>query len=241
MKKLFMGLLALALSACGAVAIDGQVLTPTLAPNTATFTPTLPTPTHQPSSATPATTIFQPTVTPQPFTPFPPAAALGQHIVLAGETIFCLGRGYGVLPAAIAQANNLAMPYTLAAGHVLTIPAIQWLNISPGPVCPTQFVSPYPGLPAPSGTPPGSLLSLSSEVQCTLNCSASAGAYTLHLTATALGGMPPYTFLPEQIFAMTVQHCVDGAGSITVSSADGQAAILPWYYHDIACMPTARP
>lgn len=209
-----------------------------------------PTPSHTPIPLTPTPSatvvIFQPTVTPRPFTPIPTARVLGQHAVRPGETIFCLGRGYGVLPGAIAQANNLALPYTIYAGQTLKIPAIQWFNISPGPVCPTQFVSPYPGLPAPtatapasaSPTPPFSLLSLVIDVQCTLNCGSREGSYTLHITANASGGVQPYTFVPGRVFDVTFQHCVDGTGNVTVSSADGQTATLPWYYRDVSCVPT---
>jgi hypothetical protein len=74
--------------------------------------------------------------------------------VRGGETLFCIGRGYGVLPSAIAAANGFAPATALRAGQVLNIPAVQWTNISAGPSCATQFQSPYPGLPPGGGITP---------------------------------------------------------------------------------------
>lgn len=76
----------------------------------------------------------------------PTAAAdgsLGVHIVQRGEHLYCIGRGYGVPPQAIAKANHLSNPSSLRAGQRLLIPAVAWRNIPYGPVCPGQFASPY--------------------------------------------------------------------------------------------------
>lgn len=56
----------------------------------------------------------------------PATAAPGQqttHIVQAGDTIYSIGRQYGVSPDAIIAANNLANPNRLDIGQTLIIPA----------------------------------------------------------------------------------------------------------------------
>ncbi len=80
-----------------------------------------------------------------PNEPQAPAAILGKHTVQRGETLYCIGRGYGVAPLAIARANNLANPAQLRVGQVLDIPDQEWQDVPDGPVCPTQFGSPYAG------------------------------------------------------------------------------------------------
>lgn len=84
------------------------------------------------------------------------AGPLGQHIVKQGETLYCLGRAYGVLPRAIAEANRLSATARLSVGQVLTIPAVRWERVPPGPVCAAQFASPYiqPGATVPPLEPP---------------------------------------------------------------------------------------
>ena len=96
--------------------------------------------------------------------PLPVASAadiLGRHVVQPGETLYCLGRGYGVLPSAISSANSLSAFAHLSIGQVLDIPAVPWMRIPAGPVCAPQFVSPYSSVtvvtPAPAtNTPPAS-------------------------------------------------------------------------------------
>jgi LysM repeat protein len=53
-----------------------------------------------------------------------PVAACGPgvHIVRYGETLFSIGRWYGVSPWAIARANGLVNPNFIYAGQRLTIP-----------------------------------------------------------------------------------------------------------------------
>lgn len=86
-------------------------------------------------------------------------AGLGQHVVREGETLYCLGRAYGVLPSAIAEANGLHSMAKLSVEQVLIIPTVQWAHIPVGPICVAQFTSPYSGqAPAtntqsPTGTP----------------------------------------------------------------------------------------
>src|SRR5688572_2207161 len=72
-------------------------------------------------------------------TPIGALPVQGQHRVLPGETLYCIGRGYGVAPWAIAQANGLAVLAGLSIGQVLTIPTVAWGNVPSGPVCPPQF------------------------------------------------------------------------------------------------------
>jgi len=64
---------------------------------------------------------------------------LGEHHVAEGETLACIGRGYKVLPEAIASFNQINPASDLEIGQILKIPAIIWTNISPGPTCQKQF------------------------------------------------------------------------------------------------------
>ncbi len=206
--------------------------TPTRAP---TSTPAQPPRTPLPSPTEPTRL---PTVTRPPFTPLPPAPIIGRHRVLAGETVFCIARGYGVLPAAIAQANGLSSTASVFPGDVLAIPEVQWRDILPGPVCPPQFVSPFPGLPVATATSAGSPpppLTLSVEYHCISNCDRGDGSYTVHFELRPSGGRLPYTYQPAQSFDLTFAHCTDGAGRVSVTSADGQTASYDWTFHDVSC------
>ncbi len=73
---------------------------------------------------------------------------LGQHTVKAGETLFCIGRAYGVDPYAIATQNSVVAANVIHPGAVLDIPDAT-KTIVPGPVCAAQF-----GTPVPPVTPP---------------------------------------------------------------------------------------
>ncbi len=75
----------------------------------------------------------------------PPITLIGQHRVVRGETLFCIGRAYGVLPSAIEQVNNIPNPDSLEVGQVLKIPEAPWPTIPAGPACPRQFDSPFIG------------------------------------------------------------------------------------------------
>jgi LysM repeat protein len=80
-------------------------------------------------------------------------ASLGLHVVQNGETLYCLGRAYGVPPQAIAEFNELAPDAKLLIGQELKIPEVQWPAIPPGPVCAPQLESPYSTVPARTLTP----------------------------------------------------------------------------------------
>lgn len=55
----------------------------------------------------------------------PPAYGPAYHRVSRGETLFSIGRRYGVNPYAIARANHLPNPNRIYAGQVLRIPTGQ--------------------------------------------------------------------------------------------------------------------
>ena len=165
-------------------------------------------------------------------------------MVLSGETIFCIGRGYGVLPGAIAQVNGLSAPFTVFPGQALKIPAAQWSDILPGPVCAPQFQSPYPGLPVPTptveatATPAGPPLAVTINILCIGNCGGRDGDYVLRIYVDASGGAAPYTFNPGKEYDVTFRHCTTGSGTATVTSADGQTASNTWTFVDVNCPPT---
>jgi LysM repeat protein len=107
--------------------------TPTPTP-TPTGTSTTPTPTPTPTS-----TSTTPTPTPAPTsTPSPSTEILGYHTVQPGETLYCIGRAYGVNPFTIASQNNILNPNRIYAGTVLAIPDAPY-TLPTGRVCPRQF------------------------------------------------------------------------------------------------------
>ncbi len=124
--------------------------TPSASPQTPLDGATEVNPALAPPTLTPSTTAAPAA----PVVPIPSIPILGRHVVQSGETLFCIGRAYGVLPTAIARANGLPTSFNIIPGQTLGIPAVQWLNIPSGPVCATQFVSPFPGLPAATPTAP---------------------------------------------------------------------------------------
>jgi lysozyme len=73
-------------------------------------------------------------------------AILGVHTVRAGETLYCIGRAYGVQPWAIAAQNGIGQTSTLYVGQSLAIPDAPWINKPAGPTCTRQF---DPGTPPP--------------------------------------------------------------------------------------------
>jgi LysM repeat protein len=66
------------------------------------------------------------------------AQILGYHVVRPGESLFCIGRAYGVDPWAIATQNGILWPYRIYPGEVLAIPAV-YRVLPAGPVCARQF------------------------------------------------------------------------------------------------------
>ena len=77
-----------------------------------------------------------PTSTPYPT--YVPGAILGYHTVQRGETLFCIGRAYGVDPYAIAAKNAIVNPSVIWPGQVLAIPDAPAV-VAAGWVCPAQF------------------------------------------------------------------------------------------------------
>jgi LysM repeat protein len=129
----------------------GPTLTPTPTPTpTPTSTPG-PTPTHTPTpTPTPTSTPGPtPTHTPTPnpsATPSPPWSILGYHTVQPGETLYCIGRAYGVDPYAIATQNGILNPNVIHAGQRLAIPNVPRILL-PGRVCARQFNGGTPPFP----------------------------------------------------------------------------------------------
>lgn len=120
------------------------------------------------SAATP-TTITIPTATMAlgtatavpnpPYYPFPTPgydggggslSILGVHTVRANEYLYCIGRAYGVLPQAIAEASSISLNSIIFIGQELMIPDMPWVDMMPGPTCIPQFSSPYSLTPTPT-------------------------------------------------------------------------------------------
>ncbi|MFQ6101336.1 MAG: LysM peptidoglycan-binding domain-containing protein [Anaerolineae bacterium] len=122
----------------------GETPTPTATP-TPEDTPT-PTPTPEdtatptPTSDNTSTPTLTPTLTPTPsVTPTSlPGGILGYHTVRPSETLFCIGRAYGVDPYAIATQNSILNPSLIYPGQVLAIPNVP-RSLPAGRVCPRQF------------------------------------------------------------------------------------------------------
>jgi LysM repeat protein len=71
---------------------------------------------------------------------------LGYHTIRSGETLFCIGRAYGVDPYAIAEENGIVNPSVISPGQVLAIPDVP-RTLPSGPVCARQFDGPTPEPP----------------------------------------------------------------------------------------------
>jgi hypothetical protein len=72
-------------------------------------------------------------------------STIGHHTVRSGETLFCIGRAYGVDPWEIARYNGIVHPYMIHPGLRLDIPdAYKWLPA--GPTCARQW-GPWPDYP----------------------------------------------------------------------------------------------
>ncbi len=68
------------------------------------------------------------------------------HVVKAGETIYCIARAYKVSPAAIIKTNLIPAPNWVYPGQVLAIPNVPAL-LPAGPTCARQ------DSPTPTPTP----------------------------------------------------------------------------------------
>jgi len=69
------------------------------------------------------------------------AKIIGYHTVKSGETLYCIGRAYGVDPYAIATQNGIVNPNLIHAGQILAIPRV-YKSLPTGWVCPRQFGDP---------------------------------------------------------------------------------------------------
>lgn len=117
--------------------------TPTLSPTSSTPTATpdgTPTPSSTPTVTPDGTPTPSSTPTPTPsVTPTPISGdILGYHTVQPGETLYCIGRAYGVDPYAIASQNGILNPSLIHAGNRLAIPNAP-RALPAGRVCPRQF------------------------------------------------------------------------------------------------------
>jgi LysM repeat protein len=72
---------------------------------------------------------------------------IGTHVVRPGETIWCIARGYGVSPTAIAAQNGLVSPSLIKPGQKLLIPDLP-ATLPTGPVCTRQFGDDEPSPPS---------------------------------------------------------------------------------------------
>jgi LysM repeat protein len=65
---------------------------------------------------------------------------MGKHTVRSGETLYSIGRAYGVYPQAIAEANHVEDPASIFPGQTLNIPRVRWPGGVPqGPTAKQQF------------------------------------------------------------------------------------------------------
>ena len=64
---------------------------------------------------------------------------LGKHVVQKGETLYCIGRAYGIHPNAIANANGVGSHHLIYPGQILTFPRVWWERVPSGPVCRRQW------------------------------------------------------------------------------------------------------
>jgi len=212
-----------------------------------TFTP----PPALPNTPTPTPVSTEtPTPTPSPTTSATPFPLIGQHTVQSGETIFCIGRTYGVVPAAIAEVNGIPLPYTIIAGQVLKVPAVQWINIAAGPTCAPQFVSPYPGLPTATATLPGvsSPTPTNTPPNVTLTptfTSPPPSAASATPTVTATSSLVPDTSPPTlALFGARPLLADKGQGTcsvtffVTITDASGvSSASVEWSSYDYLATP----
>jgi spore germination protein len=79
------------------------------------------------------------TVTPVPTAVPQCQNILGTHVVRPGESLYAIGRAYGVRPDAIAYCNSIVNPSLIYVGMSLVIPNVPWSPIPPGPVAIRQF------------------------------------------------------------------------------------------------------
>lgn len=103
----------------------------------------------QPVAAAPAPAYTPPAPVQTP----PPAPSALSHVVAPGDTVYSLGRRYGVTPQQIQAANNLDAAFTIRIGQTLNIPG-GGAPVQPV-AAPAQPVAAQPA-PVASATPPSS-------------------------------------------------------------------------------------
>ncbi len=187
-----------------------------------TDTPTEP---AAPSLAPSATATQTPTATPRPVVIIPPPVTfviLGQHTVRPLETLFCIGRAYGVDPFAIAQANGNP---NVVPGLVLKIPAVRWNPIPPGLVCPAQFNSGFVATATPTKT----------SAPAATQTSAPPPAATNPPAPTATATPKPPTITPTGTLPPTATA---SATSLPTNTATATATNLPTATNTNTALPT---
>ena len=100
---------------------------------TAAIPAVLQSPLETPTVVPTATPTVMPTAT-----SVPAGEILGYHTIQPGETLFCIGRAYGVDPYAIATRNSILNPNRILVGQKLAIPNVP-RTLPSGQVCPRQF------------------------------------------------------------------------------------------------------
>ncbi len=215
----------------------GETATNTPAPTeTATNTPG-PTNTATPTrvgggpTGTPAS-FPSPTISPTPSLPNTGGGgpnSLGLHVVQSGETLYCLGRAYGVPPQAIAEFNQLAPDAKLLIGQELKIPAVQWSAIPPGLVCTPQLESPYSTVPVRTLTPtPNPLLAFGIARPELINFVSSRRRMTKADSAFAVNSTPFPTAETRAVVVNWPGKMLLGASSdvvLTFNPDTGQAVV----------------
>ena len=179
-------------------------------PGVATVTDTAPPPTAMAMADTPISSTVESPLPAGTATPTPVPVA-GEHSIALGETLSCIGRGYGVLPKAIADTSGIELTSVLRVGQVLKIPFVQWTNIPAGPVCLPQFPPPFPGLPVTNPSPQPPLPATDTPTLPVTNPSPqpslpATDTPTLQLPDTLTPTNPPFpvTFTPTPSFTATV-------------------------------------
>ena len=119
----------------GSITVPAPTSTPTSTPTETPEGSPIDTPTPEPTDTPTETPVATDTPTP---TSMPDSEILGQHTVKNGETLFCIGRAYGVDPFAIAEVNGILNPSLIHPGQVLDVPNVP-RRLPAGRVCPAQF------------------------------------------------------------------------------------------------------
>ncbi|GAB4357215.1 MAG: hypothetical protein Fur0042_26600 [Cyanophyceae cyanobacterium] len=127
--------------------------------------------------------------------------ASDRHVVRAGETLSAIAEQYGVSTQALAQANGVSNPRTLAIGRELQIPAAV-AGVTADPVDPINAIAPTDG----------------NAVVATAAPAATARTLTAEPTPTGLAAVTPEASIPATA----------GAAAITSSrsAGAGQAAAV---------------